>query len=150
MGVAPNQIIRQKHYGSEYAMTDYESQSHTAYVSATVTPDKSLRITGALSLSKSTGALEQVIMPDIAERLLKENGLPDLTHQDFTFPEMHTYSDLDYKLLRLSLGAEYQIAPRVTVTADGDYAELTDDTGYVYGNETGSYFFVRTGIRFQF
>ncbi|MEW6050598.1 MAG: hypothetical protein AB1644_05995 [Candidatus Zixiibacteriota bacterium] len=131
-------------------MSDYESQTHTAYLTGTFIPSERVRFTGSLSISTATGALDQVLMPDVSSRLLNESGQPDLTHQDFTFPEMHTYSDLDYQLVKLSLGAQLRVAPSVTVTADGDYADLNDDTGYVYGNESGSYFFVRTGIRFDF
>jgi hypothetical protein len=62
---------------------------------------------------------------------------------------MDTYSDLDYSLIRLSLGFEYRLSPSVVLTADGDYADLSDNAAYVYGDESGSIFMIRSGIRFD-
>ena len=48
------------------------------------------------------------------------------------------------------LGTELTVSPGVTLTADGEYAELTDDAGWVYGLESGSLFMIRTGVRLDF
>ncbi len=145
MGVAPNLTIRQKHYGATFAMTDYTADAHTLFLTANFTPTQKARIFGTLSYVAATASLDQVIMPDVTEQL---QG--DLTHQDFTFPEMNTYSDLDYNLIRLSLGFEYRLAPSVVLTADGDFADLSDNAAYVYGDESGSIFMIRSGFRFDF
>lgn len=100
---------------------------------------------GTLSYVASTAALDVVEMPDVTEQLQE-----DLTHQDFTFLEMDSYSDLDYKLLKLSLGLELRLSQSVVWTADTDFADLTDDAAYVYGNESGSIFLIRSGFRFDF
>jgi hypothetical protein len=64
---------------------------------------------------------------------------------------MHTYSDLDYTWLQANLGLEYRLGPATTFTAEVDYLDLTDDSGgWVYGDESGSRFLVRTGVMFEF
>jgi hypothetical protein len=98
-----------------------------------------------VSLSASKAALDEVIMPDVSAHLAG-----DLSHQDFTFPNMHTYSDLDYRMLRLSLGLVWKASDRLTVTADADFADLTDDAGYVFGIESGSMLILRSGFTLDF
>lgn len=126
-------------------MADYETKSQTAYLNITGNPIEKLRVFGNLVYSASTGEYEQVVMPDVSARL---GG--DLGHQDFTFDDMHEYSNLDYTLMQLSGGFDYLLSPGVTFTVNGDYIDLTDDTGWVYGNETGSLMMVRSGIRVDF
>ncbi|HDL04260.1 MAG TPA: hypothetical protein ENH25_09030 [candidate division Zixibacteria bacterium] len=133
------------HFGSEYVMTDYTSDAHNIYVNATFLPMEKLRMTTTVSYNMSKGEMDQVTMPDITGRL---DG--NLSHQDFSFDEMHEYSNLEYSIIRLSASLEYLLAQGVTFTADVDYADLTDDQGYVYGDESGSMFMVRTGFRFEF
>jgi len=126
-------------------MTDYTSDAHNIYVNATFLPMEKVRMTTTVSYNKSKGEMDQVNMPDITGRL---EG--DLTHQDFSFDEMYEYSNLEYSIIRLSASLEYLLSPGFTLTADVDYADLTDDQGYVYGNESGSMFIIRTGVRFEF
>lgn len=126
-------------------MTDYKSDAHNIYVNATFLPMEKFRMTTTVSYNMSKGEMDQVIMPDITDRL---DG--DLTHQDFSFDNMHEYSNLEYSIIRLSASLEYLLSQGVTFTADVDYADLTDDQGYVYGDESGSMFMIRTGFRFEF
>jgi hypothetical protein len=110
-----------------------------------------MRIFGTVGFNKSTAELDEVIMPDITSRLYNEvTDETDLTHQDFSFDEMHQYSDLSFEILNLLLGFEYNLSDGVVITVDGEYLDLNDNAGYVYGDETGSYFMVRSGIRFEF
>lgn len=145
MGVAPNLTIRQKHYGSVYAMTDYTADAHTVFLSANFIPTQKSRIFSQISFATSTAAMDALNMPDVSARLAG-----DLSHQEFTFHDVETYSDLDYSLIRLNLGFEYRLAPSVVWTADGDYAHLTDDAAYVFGDESGSFFLIRSGLQFDF
>jgi len=147
-------IIRAKHYGSAYAMTDFTSKTTVAHLTTSFIPTDKLRLFGTLTYSQSKAALDEVVMPDVSDRLDKDltNDVldPDLTHQNFVFDEMHMYSDLDYKLIRVNLGFEYRLTPKIVWTTDGDLADLTDNQGYVHGNESGSYIMVRTGMRLEF
>lgn len=69
---------------------------------------------------------------------------------DYDFNSINQYSDLGYSQFTVSVGAEYALSPRVSLTADAAYSELTDDKGYVYGVETGSFYVVRTGVKIGF
>lgn len=69
---------------------------------------------------------------------------------DYDFNSINQYSDLAYTQFGVSVGAEYMLSPRISLTADAMYSDLTDDKGYVYGVETGSFYVVRTGVKIGF
>ncbi len=101
-----------------------------------------LNFTGQFSKNKS--ALDQVNMPDPPE-----GGF--FAARDYDYSNMYTYSDLDYSILRSGVGFDYRFSPSVIWTAGVSYIDLKDDAGgYVYGDETGSYFTVRAGLRYDF
>lgn len=126
-------------------MTDYESKVHNLYTSVNYMASDKLRLHGMLTWNKAESALDEVIMPDITERLDGE-----LENQDFDFEILGTYSDLDYTLMKFNGGFSYKLSPKMTFTFDGEYADLTDDKGYVFGNESGSFFMIRSGLKLNF
>ena len=126
-------------------MTDYESKVHNAYFSANFVPIEKLRVFGTVAYNLAEASLDEIVMPHVEDLLMGE-----LEDQDFTFEETHTYSDLDFELLNLQLGMEYKVTPEVTFTAGGTYGDLTDNEAYVFGDETGSMFIIRSGIRVDF
>jgi hypothetical protein len=128
-----------------YTMADYTTKAQNLYLNVTGNPTERLLLHGSLVYNKSTAEYDRVLMPDVSARL---DGA--LSHQDFTFDEMHTYSNLDYTIIQATLGFEYKIAAGVTYTIDGEYADLSDDAGYVFGIESGSLSMIRTGLRFAF
>lgn len=69
---------------------------------------------------------------------------------DYDFSSINQYSDLAYTQFNVSVGAEYKLSPRVSLTMDAVYYDLTDDKGYVYGIETGSLYIIRSGLRIGF
>ena len=69
---------------------------------------------------------------------------------DYDFSSINQYSDLAYTQFSISVGAEYILSPRVSLTADAAYSDLTDDKGYVYGIESGSIYVARTGVKIGF
>ncbi len=132
-------------------MVDYKTNSLNLYLSTSYAPMEQLTVFGNINYSKSKAELDQVVMPDITDLLYNEvRDATDLTHQDFTFAEMHEYSNLDYALLGLNLGMEYRFTGGVVLTLDGTYYDLNDKAGFVYGDESGSYFLLRSGVRFEF
>lgn len=146
MSVDGEDVELNQHWGSIYVMNDYESKAHNFYLSTNFAPSNRVNLSGTLSYNKSSAAMDPVVMPDPTVRLDGYAG-----HQDFTFPEMDTYSDIDYQILRLSAGMEYMLSPGITWSVDGELADLTDDSGgYVYGVESGSYIFFRSGVRVDF
>ena len=126
-------------------MVDYTTNNSNVFMTTSFIPMYKLHLSGTLAYNKSTTILDKVVMPDISERL---DG--NLAHQDYTFEEMGDYSNLDYELWTLSFGAQFDVTPSIQLTADAEYANLNDALGYVYGNETGSMIFVRTGVRYTF
>ena len=126
-------------------MVDYKTKVHNAYLLINVLPTEKLNLSLAASISKSTAEYDPIVMPDITDRLEGSLG-----HQVFSFDQMHEYSDLDYQLVRLSLGVKYILSSSVTLTSSVDYADLEDGAGYVYGVESGSLMTVRSGVSVGF
>ncbi len=99
--------------------------------------------------NKAESSLDEVLMPDLHEIEILTGG--DLVeNQDYDFTNMNSYSDLDYTLLKLEGGLSYKISPTMTFTLDGEYADLTDDQGYVFGNESGTFLMIRSGFKINF
>lgn len=135
-----------------YTMVDYESKVHNIYFSASFLPTDKLKLFGTVAYNKAEAAMAEIVMPDPTAQLTNPDYTSghDLNESDFTFEEMHTYSDLAYKYLNFEFGGSYKLAETVTFTLDGGYADLTDDAPYVYGDETGSMLMVRSGIMVTF
>lgn len=134
-----------KHYGTLSTMEDYTTTSHSVFLNGTFAASATMTLHGAVGFTKATAELNEVVMPDVSSEIAS-----GLSHQDFTFEQMHTYSDLDYTILQLSIGGEIKLASNVTWTASFDYADFADDQPWVYGDESGSMFIVRSGVRFDF
>ncbi len=134
-------------------MADYESNAHNVYFTASFLPDPKVHLVGTIGYNKSTAELKTVTMPDISDRISADPVFPGEIETDpekFEFTDLPDYSDLDYELIQFSFGIAYEVSPGVRLTADADYADLTDNQGYVYGIESGSLFIIRTGIQFDF
>jgi hypothetical protein len=151
VSVGSTLIAYSKHYGSAYTMVDYKTKAHSVYANANFLPSPKLNLFTTLSYHLSTAEYDPVDLGDVAAKL---DG--DLTNLDYNFEHMHEYSNRDYGIFRIAAGGEYLIAPQVTFTLDGEYADLTDNSGdesvdpyYVYGDESGSWYQVRFGLRFD-
>lgn len=92
--------------------------------------------------SKSEAAFDPIQMPGVSQEVLDaiEAGYYD-------YSMINNYSDLDYAYTQLNLGTEYRFSKGVAFTLDVDYYNLDDNQGWVFGNETGSFYIVRTGFR---
>ena len=66
---------------------------------------------------------------------------------DYDYSSINQYSDLDYTQFNIWAQAEYVLSPRVSLTLEGAYIDLTDDKGYVYGIESGSLYIIRSGLK---
>jgi len=135
-----------QHYGSGYAMTDYTAQAHNLYLTGSFMATPKMTFTGSVNYNLSKGEFDEVDMSYVREALTEDT----LPHQNFDFSEVNAYSSIEYGILELGLGMEYRLAPRFTLSANAQYADLNDETGYVYGIESGSYFFVSGGVRIDF
>jgi len=134
-----------KHYGTLYTMSDYTSKSQTLYLGGSVQATDKLRVHGTAVMNMATAEYDPVEMPAVTEEVTIE-----LSHMDYNFENLHSYSALDYELLQVSLQADYRLASDLTFTLGGDYADLKDNAGYVYGDESGQYFMIRSGVKIDF
>ncbi len=126
-------------------MADYENKASNMYFSTNFKATEKLRVFSTVSYYTAEGSLQEVLMPDVEARL---DG--DLENQDFDMENIPSYSDLDYEFLSFKLGFTYKLTDAVTWSADGDYVDLKDNQGYVYGIESGSYFMIRSGFKVDF
>ena len=93
----------------------------------------------------SKGSLKMGEMPQVPQVVTDS-----IKAADYDFSSINQYSDLAYTQFSVSVGAEYTLSPRVSLTADATYIDLTDDQGYVYGIESGSFYVVRSGVKIGF
>ncbi len=76
---------------------------------------------------------------------------PDaIEHLDYTFDDMHNYSDLNYLLIQVSAGVTYTFENGIQWMVEGIYHDLDDRTGYVFGDESGSILVIRSGVQIDF
>ena len=154
MSVGPtpaDSAIIPRHYGSGYTMADYTQNTHNIYVTASFLPSPKLSLMATLAYNRSKAEYGDVVFDEaeIRSRLVNpDHPTGDLSAQDFNFTAMPLYSDLDYGLAQLLLGFEYRFRGGVTWTGDAELRDLTDKAGgYVFGDESGSMYIVRTGVR---
>jgi len=131
-------------------MADYKTNAHNMYLTGSFQVSPKVRLFGNLNYNMSDASYDEVIMPDVEERLVNLAGTAELDHQDFTFENMDDYSNLKYQILSLHSGIEYRVSPKVSVTVDGDFISLNDDAGYVNGIETGQFLMIRAGVGYGF
>ena len=131
-------------------MADYKTNAHNMYLTASFQVSPKVRLFGNLNYNMSDASYDQVIMPDVEERLVNLAGGSEMHHQDFTFDDMDEYSNLKYQTLSLNTGMEYRVSPKVMISVDGDFISLNDDAGYVYGIETGQFLMIRAGVGYGF
>jgi hypothetical protein len=89
--------------------------------------------------------MEMGTMPEVPQEVTD-----NIAAADYDFSSIYQYSDLSYAQFNISLGAEYTLSPKVSLTTDAAYSDLTDHKGYVYGIESGSIYVVRTGVKIGF
>ena len=126
-------------------MADYTSESSNFYFNASVRPTNKLTLTGSVLYNLSKAEQDEVIMPEVTAEVEA-----DLDDQNFTFENMHTYSDLEYKYLQLGLGFEYMFQKGLTFTTDFNYVDLKDEKGWVFGDQSGSLIMIHSGVSVQF
>jgi len=97
------------------------------------------------NLIDSKGSLKMGRMTEVPQEVTD-----NIAAADYDFSSINQYSDLTYTQFNVSVGAEYMLSPRISLTADAAYYDLTDDQGYVYGIQTGSLYIIRSGLRIGF
>jgi hypothetical protein len=140
-----------RHYGTGYTMADFTQNVHNIYVTASFLPSPKLSLTATVAYNRSKSTYGDVLFDEaeIRSRLVNpEHPTGDLANQDFDFTAMPLYSDLDFGLVQLLLGFEYKFRRGMAWTGDAEIRDLTDKVGgYIFGDESGSMYIVRTGVR---
>ncbi len=146
IGSTPDTLqIQPKHLGTLFADEEFSTTSHFVYLTGNVVATNRLSFFASTSLTFSNAELERVQMPTVSSDVTST-----LPHQNFTFEEMNTYSDLDYQILRFNGGFDYRLSPNIVLTIAGEFADLTADEEWVYGDESGSLFILRSGVSIDF
>jgi predicted porin len=127
------------------AETEYENEAVLFSGSILFLATDRLNLTLSGNYVDSKGTLETGEMPPVLQEVTD-----NIAAADYDFSSINQYSDLAYAQFDVSVGAEYALSSRVSLTADATYIDLTDDQGYVYGIESGSFYVVRTGVRIGF
>lgn len=105
-------------------------------------PTPKLGVMLGANLSQSKASFDPIQMPNVNSEV---TDAIEIGYYDYSM--IHNYSDLEYSFMNLSLGAEYQVNKSFALTLDVDYYNLKDSQAYVYGDETGSFYIVKTGFR---
>ncbi len=64
--------------------------------------------------------------------------------------KMDNYSDLEYDIIDVNLGASYAISDKIGVTVSYIYEDVDNDESYVYGDEEGTYQSLMTYLTVKF
>lgn len=134
-----------KHYGSLFAETEYSSKSHNLHAGVLLNPQRSLSFSLQGNYLKSEASFDPILMPQVDTLVTN-----DIAASDYDYSAVNQYSDISYDWFTLSLGLEYKLSPQVSLTADANYYDLTDNQPYVYGAESGSFYVIRTGFRISY
>jgi hypothetical protein len=127
------------------AETEYQNEAVLFSGSVLFLASDRLNLNLSANYVDSRGTLNMGEMPQVPQEVTD-----NIAAADYDFSSINQYSDLAYAQFDVSVGAEYVLSPRVSLTADATYFDLTDDKGYVYGVETGSFYVVRTGVKIGF
>ncbi|OPX34202.1 hypothetical protein B1H10_04170 [candidate division KSB1 bacterium 4484_188] len=121
---------------------DYTSKAHMASANLYYHPNTSIKFSLGANISKSEAQFNPIQMPTVGQDVLDaiEAGYYD-------YSMINNYSDLSYTFVNFKFGTEYKLSQSLAFTVDVDYYDLTDKQGYVYGDETGSFYIIRTGLR---
>jgi hypothetical protein len=94
--------------------------------------------------SKSDSSWDPIMMPVVTDQEI----LNSIAHSYYDYSMINSYSDLSYGFLNVSLGIEYKFSKSTAFIIDVNYYDLNGYESYVYGDESGSFYTIRTGVRF--
>ena len=122
-------------------MTDYNNTAQivSGGISFYPQPEFTLNLQGNFTMS--TAEFDPVVMPTVSQEIHDE-----IHNGNWDYSGIYEYSNLDYQQFDITLSGSYQINPRMSFDAGVSYYDLTDNEGYVYGNESGSLYIVRAGV----
>lgn len=107
--------------------------------------NEKINIFAQVNFSKSESSFDPIQMQTTAQT---QEALAVIHPADYNYTMVNKYSDLSYDFLNLHAGGMYQMSSNLAFTLDIDYFDLSDNLGYVYGNESGSFYVIRTGFKY--
>lgn len=125
--------------------TDYTTDATMINGGITLLPTTKLALTLTGNYSTTEASFDPVEMPDAPADALENIEAPN-----YDYSMIHTYSDMSYKYLDATVRLDYSISPTIKWNANLSYLKFTDDTGYIYGDETGSLMIVGAGLEYGF
>ena len=93
--------------------------------------------------SKSEASYAQIMMPVVTDPEI----LSTIAHSYYDYSMINGYSNLSYGFQNFAVGVDYNISKSTTFFINANYYDLNDYQSYVYGNESGSFYVIRTGFR---
>ncbi len=132
-----------KHYGSFMGTIDYKTTVDMFSGGLTYLGIKRASFTLNGDFISSKAEFDPINMPSPPQ-----DALDNLEYFDFNYGTVNTFSDLSYKRFDLSISGDYKVGKETTLTAEIIYIDFIDDNGYVYGDQTGSLYVLRTGLTF--
>jgi hypothetical protein len=131
---------------------DYVSDVHTFMASANYNPLPRLSFNIGAAYSLAYSEMKNVSFSSDphtnGDRLDTDTGWEG-TYDVANNNDMESYSNLDYTVWDINVGASYAINKRVGITVNYLYTDVQDDDPYVYGNEGGQYQSLMTYLTFR-
>ena len=132
---------------------DNDSDVHTFMVAANYNPLPRLSFNGGASYSIADTKMKNVSFAsdphtdgDRLDTMTGWKGTYDVANNN----DMESYSNLDYTVWDINVGASYVINDYVGVNVSYLFSEVQDDDQYVYGDESGQYQSLMTYLTFRF
>lgn len=119
----------------------YETNTAAIFVTGDFYPDDKWELSFHGSYTATEGSFEAI-----------DVSLPEemLDIGDYDYSETHTYSDLDFNQLELSLKGERRISSKTSLYLGIAYYDFADEAPYAYGDQSGSVLYTHSGLRVLF
>ncbi|MDL1958984.1 MAG: hypothetical protein LWX01_10685 [Deltaproteobacteria bacterium] len=132
---------------------DYDSDVHTFMVAVNYNPLPKLSFNAGASYSMAESEMKNVDFAsdshtdgDRLDTLTGWEGTYDVANNN----DMESFSQLDYTVWDINVGASYVINDYVGVTVNYLFTDVEDEDQYVYGDESGQYQSLMTYLTFRF
>ena len=132
-------------FGSLTTKEDYEIESHTVLLSATILPTEKLSFTLTGTYTDSTAEIDSITFNE-NDPLAVANSAGGY---DYDFSGVEEYSDLDIQQFGLELDATYQINPDLALGVGFSMQIYNDDDPYLFDDE-GELYVLAASLNYVF
>ncbi len=130
------------HYGSANALAENETSLNSYFLQLDTKPFENISLSLKAAVIDAKMGFDPVTEWDIPANTL--------THHDFDYSGINTYSDLDYNIYEFGLNLNYLISDNLSLVAEAMYDKFEDYQPYVYGDTTGNWFYGKLAVRYIF